>query len=143
MSFNYINDLYNFSLSAVIKRKEQEEEKLSQIDSEIAMLMQEKADTLARTRFTEVVKEVVENLAEHSAFTTPMEHSDYSVMPRERKTRVDVLTTQEAIKACKSSRSCKLKPKTPTRDQTKTHKSKTHTKNKRYSSNRKEAAWEY
>ena len=142
MAYNFN---YNFSLPTAIKRKEQEEKRLAQIDAELAMLMAEKAEALARSRFTEVVKEVAENLAEQAAFNLPMEHTDadYKVMPRERKTRVDVLTPYEAVKACKSSKPCKLKPKTPNRDQTKTTKSKDHTKNKQYSSNRKAAAWDF
>lgn len=134
---------YNFSLSSAIKMKEQEEQRLAQIDEEIAMLMAAKADALVRTRINAVVKELTETLVEEDAFNLPMTDSDYKVMPRERKTRVDVLTPYEASKSCKSSKHCKLKPKTPLRDQTKTTKAKAHTKNKQYSSNRKAAAWDF
>lgn len=143
MSFINAPFNYDFSLTKVLRRKEQEEQKLAEIDADLAILLAAKADALARNRFIEVVKEVAENLAEDAAFTAPMTHTDYKVMPRDRKTRVDVLTPYEASKSCKSSRHCKLKPKTPSRDQTKTPKSKAHSKNKQYSSNRKDAAWDY
>jgi hypothetical protein len=137
----------SFSLSLAKKQIEKDTERVSRIEDEISHfqaalqhLETEKNLAILQVGLDKIVKQVVENLTEDEAFCAPMEYSDYRVHPRERKTRVDVLTPYEAVKSCKTSKNHKLKPKTANRDKTKTAKSKTFSLNKKYSSNKKEAA---
>lgn len=58
---------------------------------------------------------------------------DDAVKPRDRKTRKDVLTLQAAVKAQKSSKSHKLRPRTVKRDKTKTVEQKQRSKAKKTS----------
>jgi hypothetical protein len=53
---------------------------------------------------------------------------DMDIVVQPRKTRRDILTPFDAIKACKSSKTHKLRPRSPKRDRTKTQEAKGHTK---------------
>lgn len=55
-------------------------------------------------------------------------YDDYEFFPKERKTRKDVLTVIESIKAQKSSKHFKMKPRTVKKDKTKTRESKNRAK---------------
>jgi hypothetical protein len=89
-----------------------------------------------------LVKQAIEDLCENNAFASY--HNDHVCMIlKDRKTRKDVLTPFEAIRACKSSKNHKLKPKTPYVDKTRASEAKTLSKNKRFSTNKKNAAFDF
>jgi hypothetical protein len=126
-----------------------DEKRLVNIDEEITLfrdalksLEARKEMAILQIGLDNIVKQVVENLTEDDAYASYQDVIAHKG-PRERKTRVDVLTCREASLACKSNKNHKLKPKTPIRDKTKTPKSKALSKNKMYSSNKKEAAWDF
>lgn len=59
-------------------------------------------------------------------------HLDTDMHPRRRFTRKDVMTPLEAVKAFKSMKTHKLKPRSNKRDRTKTIESKAWSKSKRF-----------
>jgi hypothetical protein len=60
--------------------------------------------------------------------TSDSEWGDFEVVPKQRKTRKDILTVGDAIKAHKSSKNHKLKPRSVKRDRTKSPETKSHSK---------------